>query len=72
VFLAIYAQAVLAILPNTFMLKLSLLPFIVWQAWSCTVGLNLSMGVAKWLGFENDERFRIWNFVFVVSAISCT
>src|SRR5487761_1800120 len=69
-FLTIYAQAVLAILPNTFILKLSLLPFIVWQAWSCAVGLNFSMGVAQWLGFENDERFRIWNIVFVVSAIA--
>jgi hypothetical protein len=30
VFLSFYAQAVLAILPNTFILKLSLLPFMVW------------------------------------------
>jgi hypothetical protein len=41
-FLTIYAQAVLAILSNTFILKLSLLPFIVWQAWSCAVGLSVS------------------------------
>ena len=72
VFLTIYAQAVLAILPNTFILKLSLLPFIVWQAWGCAVGLDLSMGMAKWLGFENDERFRFLNFQFVVGAIFCT
>ena len=69
VFLTIYAQAVLAILPNTFILKLSLLPFIVWQAWSCAVGLNFSMGMAKWLGFENAERFTVWNFQFAVCAI---
>jgi hypothetical protein len=71
-FLSIYAQAVFAILPNTFILKLSLLPFIVWQAWSCAVGLSFSMAAAKWLGFENDEQIRSWNFQFVVSAISCT
>jgi hypothetical protein len=69
VFLSIYAQAVLAILPNTFILKLSLLPFILWQAWSCVVGLNFAMGLAKWLGFENDERIRFWNFQFAVGAL---
>ena len=71
VFLGIYAQAVLAILPNTFVLKLSLLPFIVWQAWICIVRLNFSMGLAKWLGYESDEQFRFWNFQIVVGAISC-
>jgi hypothetical protein len=69
VFLSIYAQAVLAILPNTFILKLSLLPFILWQAWSCVVGLNFAMGLAKWLGFESDERIRSWNFQFAVGAL---
>ena len=69
VFLTIYAQAVLAILPNTFILKLSLLPFVVWQAWSCAVGLNFSVAMAKWFGFENDEPFRFWNFLFMVGAI---
>jgi hypothetical protein len=69
VFLSIYAQAVLAVLPNTFILKLSLLPFIVWQAWNCAVGLNFSMGLAKWLGFEKDEQFKSWNTLFAVGAI---
>ena len=70
-FLGIYAQAVLAILPNTFTLKLSLLPFILWQAWSCVVRLNFSMGLAKWLGYENDKELRTWNSIFLVSVISC-
>jgi hypothetical protein len=69
VFLSIYAQAVLAILPNTFILKLSLLPFILLQAWSCVVRLNFSMGLAKWLGLENDEWIRFWNFQFTVGAL---
>ena len=73
VFPGFYAQAVLAILPNTFTLKLSLLPFILWQAWSCTVRVNFSMGLAKWLGFENDAEWLMsWDFIFVVRAISCT
>jgi hypothetical protein len=41
VFLGIYAQAVLAILPNTFKLKVVLLPFIAWQAWRSVVNLFL-------------------------------
>ncbi|KAH9978699.1 hypothetical protein BGW80DRAFT_1530441 [Lactifluus volemus] len=32
-FSSFYLLAVLAILPNTFLLKLLLLPFIIWQAW---------------------------------------
>ena len=71
-FLSIYVQAVLAILPNTFKLKLALLPFIVWQAWSCAVGLNISMVAANWQGVDNDERFRFWNFPFGVGAIPHT
>jgi hypothetical protein len=73
VFLGFYAQSVLAILPNTFLLKLSLLPVILAQAWSCVVRLNFSMGLAKWLGYENDaEWLRSWDFISVVGAISCT
>jgi hypothetical protein len=72
VFLSIYAQAVLAILPNTFILKLSLLPFIVWQAWSCAVRMDVSMGLAKWLGFKNEDSLSFWNMIFVVGAISCS
>jgi hypothetical protein len=68
--LSIYAQAVLAILPNTFILKLSLLPFIVWQAWSCAVGLNFAIGLAKWLRSEIDEQLTVWNGAFVVGVIS--
>jgi hypothetical protein len=66
--LCFYAQAVLAILPNTFVLKLSLLPFVVWQAWSCAVTLSFSMGLANLFGMKNDERLRFWNPEFVVSG----
>jgi hypothetical protein len=70
VLLSVYAQAILAILPNTFILKLSLLPFIVWQTWSCAVGMNFSAAVAKWSGLQSDERLTFWNVSFVVGAKS--
>ena len=36
-----YVLAVLAILPRTFILKLSLLHILLWQAWKCAVGLDV-------------------------------
>lgn len=59
-------MAVLVILPHTFILKLSLLPFVLWQGWRCAVGLNLSAGLALSLGIENGERLNHWNLVYVV------
>ncbi len=32
--------------------KLSLLPFLLWQAWRCAVGLNFSVGLALSLGVK--------------------
>ena len=68
-YLSFYALAVLAILPNTFIIKLSILPFIVWQAWSCAVGLDNSIGLAKSLGIQSTDRLRLLNNSFVVSTI---
>lgn len=67
-FLSYHALAVLAILPNTFMLKFPILPFIVWQAWSCAVGLDLSAALAGWLGLQSADRLTLWNVAFVVGA----
>ena len=67
-FLSYHALAVLAILPNTFILKLSILPFIVWQAWSCAVGLNLSVALAGWFGLQSAEQLNFWNAALVVGA----
>jgi hypothetical protein len=61
-----YAMAVLAILPNTFILKLSLLPLVVWQAWTCVVGLDLSMWIASLLGHRSADRTSFWNYIFAV------
>lgn len=61
-----YALAVLAILPHTFIPKLALLPIVLWQAWNCAVGLDLSAGVANSLGLESPGRVRHLNFAFVV------
>ena len=68
-FLSHYALAVFAILPNTFILKLLLLPFIVWQAWRCAVGLDFSMWLAQLLGRPNTDRLNFWNFGFVVRSL---
>src|SRR6266702_863533 len=68
--LSYFAMAVLVILPHTFILRLSLLPFLLWQAWRCAVGLNLSVGLALSLGVENGERLNHWNLIFVVRLLS--
>ena len=68
-FLSHHALAVLAILPNTFILKLSILPFIIWQAWCCAVGLNLSAALVGWLGLQSADRLNLWNVAFVVGAL---
>ena len=64
-----YAMAVLVILPHTIILRLSLLPFIYWQAWKCAVGLNFSAGLALSLGVKNGERLNHWNFAYVVRLL---
>ena len=61
-----YAMAVLVILPRTYILRLSLLPFVLWQAWRCAVGLNFSAGMALYLGIEDAEQLNHWNFAYVV------
>jgi len=65
-----YAMAVLVILPHTFILRLSLLPFVLWQAWRCAVGLNFSAGLALSLGVKNGERLNHWNFAYLVRFMS--
>ena len=68
-FLSYYAMAILVILPHTFVLRLSLLPFLLWQGWKCAVGLNFSSGLALALG-TSDERLNYWNLVYVVRSLS--
>jgi len=65
-FLGFYAQAVLAILPNTFIFKLLLLPFILWQAWRCAVGLDFGAFLAQLPGYQGADGFVFLNFCFVV------
>jgi len=65
-FLGYYAQAVLAILPNTFMFKVLLLPFILWQAWRCSVEFDFGSFLAPLLGHQGTDRVAFWNFIFVV------
>src|SRR5712691_1777390 len=69
-FLGYYAQAVLAILPNTFIFRLLLLPFILWQAWKCAIGLDCAVLWAQFLGRETSDRFRCSNLGLVVRPSS--
>jgi|SRR5712671_3630639 len=65
-FLSYYAQAVLTILPNTFFLKLLLLPFIQWQAWMCTMRYDSGALLAQWFGYESSDKFAFWNLMYTV------
>jgi len=71
-FLGSYAQAVLAILPNTFIFKLLLLPFILWQAWKCATGLDCAVLWAQFLGRESADGFRGANLGLAVRPSSGT
>ncbi|KAI0290548.1 hypothetical protein B0F90DRAFT_1824932 [Multifurca ochricompacta] len=63
-FLSYYALGVLAILPNTFFLRVSLLPFIVWQARE-SIGLDISPWLGQKLGIETRDGLVFWHFAFV-------
>jgi len=61
-----YLLAVLAILPHTYVLRLALVPVVLWQAWYCAVGLDLSAALAKSLGRDSVGRLNHWNYGYVV------
>ena len=63
-------MAILVILPHTFILRLSLLPFVFWQAWKCAFGLSFSAGLTLFLGVKNGDRLNHWNFAYVVRLLS--
>jgi hypothetical protein len=61
-----YAHAVLTILPDMFIFRLLLAPFILWQAWRCAVVFDFGAFFAPLLGHQGTDRFAFWNFLFVV------
>ena len=63
-----YAQAVLVILPNTFLVKLSLLPFILWQVWRCAIGFDCALLVAQFLGRQSTGGLICFNLFFAVRS----
>jgi len=67
--LSYYAHAVLAILPNTFLFKLLLLPFVLWQGWKCAVRYDYAGFLAQSLGHQNTDRLGFLNLIFVVRAL---
>ena len=64
--LGYHALAVLAILPNTYILKLLLLPFVLWQVWKCAIEIDFGAFLAQLLGHQGTDRIAFWNFLFVV------
>jgi hypothetical protein len=70
VLLCHYALAVLAILPNTFIFKLFLLPFILWQAWRCAVGYDMAAISAHMAGSQSTNGFGGANIFLVVRSFS--
>jgi len=63
-----YAQAVLVILPNTFLVKLSLLPLILWQVWRCAIGFDCALLVAQFLGRHSTGGLICFNLFFAVRS----
>jgi hypothetical protein len=70
VLLCYYALAVLAILPNTFIFKLFLLPFILWQAWKCAVGYDMAAVSAHMAGSQSPDGLGGANLFLVVRSFS--
>src|SRR6267142_627343 len=64
--LSYHVQAVLAILPNTFIFKLLLLPYILWQVWKCIVEFDHAALFAQLLGHHRTDRVAFCSFVHVV------
>ena len=68
VILCYYVHAVLAIVPNTYWLRVALLPVTEWFVWNAAVTLDFSKYLAGTLGLENPVRVSFLNMAFDVSV----
>ena len=68
VILCYYVHAVLAIVPNTYWLRVALLPVTEWFVWNVAVTLDFSKYLASTLGLENPVRVSFLNMAFDVSV----
>ena len=68
-FLTYYALAVLAILPNTFLLRLLLHPIFLWRAWRCVADVDLAAWLVQSLGLKSAVRLHLFNFMLVVRLL---
>ena len=70
--LSYHVQAVLAILPNTFIFRLLLLPYILWQVWKCTTEFDHHDAAlfAQLLGHRRTDRVTFCSFIHVVRYFS--
>lgn len=67
-FICYYVLAFLVQLPQTFALKLSLLPIVFWTAWNTATRYDLAMKIMLVVGTEDYDSFRAWNYALVVSV----
>ncbi|KAI9446205.1 hypothetical protein H4582DRAFT_1843513 [Lactarius indigo] len=65
-FLIYYALGMLAILPNTFLFRVSLQPIFLWLTWWCVANVDFAEWLARSLGFQNADNFKFWNGAFAV------
>lgn len=73
-FLTYYALAVLAVLPNTFLLKLLLQPIFLWRAWRCVADVDLAAWLAQSLGLKPEiaVRLHLFNSTLAVRLLFTT
>ena len=69
-FLTYYALAVLAVLPNTFLLRLSLQPIFLWKAWRCVADVDFAAWLAQFLGLKSAVRLHLFNSTLVVRSLA--
>src|SRR5882762_693135 len=71
-FFCYYVFAVLAILPNTFLVKLALLPVVVKLGWHTSVNYDVAKGLATSYSRLDYERIVTYNYGAVVISFFYT
>lgn len=75
IFVCYIVQAILVQLPRTLAWRLIFLSVMIWSVWHAVMEYSLSARIAYVVGREDVERFRIFDYLFVVScfaSISCS
>lgn len=70
IFVCYIVQAVLVQLPRTLTWKLFFLSVMIWSVWYAVTEYTLSERIAYVMGRKDVERFRIFDYLFVVSCFA--